>query len=201
MIDIGKALEQFIDSRLSASLGADYQKFRKYIEAINNRNKELSEIITRQDEKIKVFEKNHAELMNTVNLLASRIEKFEKTEKIVRQAEVDGILQQFNKWAGNPIVPLPRAFAFLAGDFRIRANQQLVYVPEETKWCVNCDGGKKYLLPNPNFFDQMTNILELYEMDQRLLRKKMDNKIKILFPCEISSSGFVEFPGKLELLP
>jgi tetrahydromethanopterin S-methyltransferase subunit B len=167
--------------------------------ALNSKDTEFS-LATRQEERIKIPEKHGADLSNAVNSFSSRIGKFEKAEETAGQAETDSIVQRFNRWAGDPITPLPSAFSFLAGDFRIRTNQQLVFVPEETKWCINREGEKKYLLPNPNSFNQMTNILELYEMDQRFLREKGKNKIKILSPCEISPSGFVELPGKLELL-
>jgi hypothetical protein len=207
---IEEALEQFVDSRLgsginsflTSNMGADYKKFREYIFAINARNKELAQIINEKEARISKLEKLCEEYANEIKMLSSRLDKFEKAAQAAEAVATNIVLSKFNTWAANPIVPLPSVFTYLAGDFRIRtANQQIIPTPEESKWISNREGAKKYLLPNPCFFNQMTNISELYEMDQTMLKEKGKNKIKIVVPCEISSSGFVEFPGKLQILP
>ena len=114
--------------------------------------------------------------------------------------QTDKIINSFNSWASSPDIVLPRDFSYVTGDFKIRTNQQdFEETREETKWIINRKGAKIYLLPNPNSFDQMTN-LDLYEMDLNMLKGKGKNKIRIITPCEISSSGFIEFKGKLQIL-
>jgi hypothetical protein len=113
--------------------------------------------------------------------------------------QTDTVINSFNNWASNPNSYLPGEFAYVTGDFRIRTNQELTETREETKWIINRSGTKTYLLPNPNSFNQMTD-LDLYEMDLNMLKEKGKNKIKIIKPCEISSSGFIEFKGKLQIL-
>ncbi|GMO17264.1 MAG: hypothetical protein Pg6A_03560 [Termitinemataceae bacterium] len=207
---IEEALTAFVDSRfatvidsyLTANMGQDYKKFRVYIFAINDRNKELAQIISEKEARISKLEKLYEERASEIKMLSNRIEKFETAAQAAETAVKDAVLSKFNQWAANPFIPLPTTFTYLAGDFRIRtANQQIIPTPEESKWISNREGAKKYLLPNPCLFNQMTNISELYEMDQTMLKEKGKNKIKIVVACEISSSGFVEFPGKLEVLP
>jgi hypothetical protein len=112
-----------------------------------------------------------------------------------------GIKDAFNLWAENPSIPLPsEAFYYIEGEMNIRTKREIKESAVETKWITNRRGTQKYLFPNPNSFNQMTNILELYKMDQARLKGRGQNKIKIITPCEISASGFVEFPGELELL-
>jgi hypothetical protein len=194
---IEKALEQFIDSRLDKRLAP----FGEAIQKLNTRNIILNQSISGIEAQNNKLQKLCDELAKEIQALSVRIEKFEKTGDAARAAEKDVVLSKFNNWSANPFTPLPSSFTYLAGDFRIRSSQQQIPTPEESKWVTNREGAKKYLLPNPNSFNQMTNILELYEMDQSMLKEKGKNKIKIIIPCEISSSGFVEFPGKLQILP
>jgi flagellar biosynthesis chaperone FliJ len=115
--------------------------------------------------------------------------------------QTDSNITRFNVWAANPTMRLPSAFTFLAGEPRILTAQQLAETTEETKWITNRTGARKYLFPNPNLFNQMTDIRELYDMDQRMLKEKGKNKIQIITPCEISATGWIEFPGELKILP
>ncbi|MDR1363645.1 MAG: InlB B-repeat-containing protein [Spirochaetaceae bacterium] len=180
----------------------------KYKNDIDNINQRLQKIDVKPDSQSSNDRQGtnslqFRELEGRVNNLENDIRDLKKNEKTANDmasGRLD-VKDVFNAWASNPQSPLPKSFYFIAGDMNIRTIREIKESPTETLWISNREGGKKYLFPNPRLFDQMTNILELYEMDQRLLRKKGDNKIKILFPCEISPSGFVEFPGKLELLP
>jgi hypothetical protein len=107
----------------------------------------------------------------------------------------------FNAWAANPGGELPSILYYMKGEPRIRVTQQL---PESTtgptKWISNRTGSKKYLLPNPNLFDDRTDISELYKMDMGSLKPKGQNKVKAIDPCEMSDTGFINYPGKLQLL-
>ena len=178
-------------------------QYCKRLEEINNNNvrnilileeenRKLSQIISEKETKNNKHHSSHS--TNISN------ELFSQNEKIAR-GKNNTIIEKFNEWAANPISIIPVEFSYLAGDFSIRMNQQdLTETVEETKWIINRGGEKKYLLPNPNLFDPMTNISELYKMDLNLLKVKGRNKIKIITPCEISSSGFIEFAGELKIL-
>jgi uncharacterized phage infection (PIP) family protein YhgE len=124
-----------------------------------------------------------------------------KSSPSVSSMQFDTVIKQFNSWAANPAGPLPSVFTFLEGEPRIRTLQQLMETNEKAKWISNRSYGKKYLLPNPNFFDPMTNILMFYKMDQTMLKPKGMNKITIVTPCEMRSDGWIDFPGELKILP
>ncbi|GMO52841.1 MAG: hypothetical protein Pg6C_19030 [Treponemataceae bacterium] len=194
---VDKVLEQVIDSRLDKRL----VPFRDAIQKLNERNIQLDRDVSNIKIQIEKLQKMFDEFAYEIKTISSRIEKFEKPEKPDQTASADIIISKFNSWASNPFVPLPQAFSFLAGEFRIRTSRQLQSTPEETGWITNREGLKKYLLPNPNSFNQMTNILELYEMDQNMLKEKGKNKIKIITPCEMANNGFINMPGKLQILP
>jgi hypothetical protein len=125
----------------------------------------------------------------------------EKDEQQQINTYNDYIINKFNQWAGNPSRrQLPSGFSYLSGEIKIRTNQALKATASETKWICNINDNQKYLFPNPNFFDQMTDISELYVMDLSMLKEKGRNRIKITKPCEIVGDGFINFPGKLELI-
>jgi hypothetical protein len=111
------------------------------------------------------------------------------------------MLDAFNRWAANPVPrTLPSGFAYAEGEFKIRSKND--YKPassSESKWIVNTRGGKKYLLPNPLSFNQLTNISELYHMDMSRLQPA-NNKIKIVKPCELLDGGYINYPGELTIL-
>ena len=109
-------------------------------------------------------------------------------------------VQAFNRWAANPSGDIPAGFFYLAGEFKIRLNQNVNTTNDRNaKWI--CDKDKVLLFPNPNSFDQFTDISELYKMDFSKLQPKGKNKIKIKQACEMAAStGFINFSGELELL-
>jgi cell division protein FtsL len=156
-------------------------------------------------QKIKELERKIADLeAKTKTLSLSRNNECEPKRiypSPAQPVQPDSNIIRFNGWAANPTIPLPAAFTFLAGEPRIRTSQQLMETAEETKWIKNLTGVKKYLFPNPNSFNPNTDIHLLYDMDQNMLKEKGKNKIKIITPCEISSSGWIEFPGELKILP
>ena len=187
--------------------------------ALLSKNRELSQRITDLEAKITNMEKKYQNLQkeNNINLQGFSAGETKSREpapknnvspgtvrETSRNEELfdhsDNIIISFNNWASHPSSMLPGEFTYVNGDFRIRTNQQeLMETREKTKWIINRGGTKTYLLPNPIFFDQMTN-LDLYEMDLSMLKEKGKNKIKIITPCEISSSGFIEFKGKLQII-
>jgi uncharacterized repeat protein (TIGR02543 family) len=107
----------------------------------------------------------------------------------------------FNSWAANPASPLPKAFYYIAGDvLEVRTNFTINESSNpESKWIVNREGTTKYLFPNPNTFNQITN-LSLYDMNNEKLKGRWQNRIRIIKACEIKDGGFIEFKGELEIL-
>jgi phage shock protein A len=167
---------------------------------VNSLNSQINSVITSNQE----LERRIAALEAKNNTLMSRNNEYESKRvptSPAQSVQTDSNISQFNAWAASPTTLLPAGFTFLAGEPRIRMSQQLAETAEETKWITNRTGVKKYLLPNPNLFNQMTDIHELYYMDQNMLKEKGKNKIKIITPCEISAAGWIGFPGKLKILP
>ncbi|MDR3266056.1 MAG: hypothetical protein LBT24_00600 [Tannerella sp.] len=110
------------------------------------------------------------------------------------------ILMNFNGWASSPTSLLPSAFSYVTGEFHLRAtSQQFSQTAQETAWIMNRER-QKMLFPNPRLLDPMRDISELYKMDQSKVKPKGENKICIKKPCIITDTGYIEFPGELELL-
>jgi hypothetical protein len=109
-------------------------------------------------------------------------------------------LEKFNEWAKFPTrFNLNTSyFSYISGDFQVRTVQKLTPTNEPTAWIVN-KTGPRMLLPNPNFLDRMRDISELYGMDQNRLKPKGQNSLRITKPCLMADTGFIEFPGELEL--
>lgn len=221
MTSLDEYFEQYLNRQLAQKLGADYGKICNNVDRlikVNDNNvdeikrlkldisdiKELYQKIINLEAENKNFSQiiGNQEIKNSkLQIISETATRNELLNKSNNNIQNDRIITIFNEWAANPISIIPKDFAYLIGDFRIRINQQeLAETQEKTKWIINRGGVKKYLLPNPNFFDPMTNISELYKMNLNMLKAKGKNKIKIITPCEISSSGFIELPGELEIL-
>jgi uncharacterized repeat protein (TIGR02543 family) len=150
-----------------------------------------------------------ADLKKEIVNIQSRIQEIEKNVRILSEQKTItrgitsgslSVTDAFNLWAKNPSIPLPReAFYYIEGDMKILTKREIKEAARETMWITNRIENKKYLFPNPNLFDQMTEI-DLYKMDPVKLKRRGQNKIKIIIPCEMTKDGFVEFPGELELL-
>ena len=107
------------------------------------------------------------------------------------------IIEQFNDWAQNPANPLPDGFTYMATEPRIQTHQPIMMSNEPKKWIV--DTGKNFLFPNPNFFDQMTDISDLYKYEPGDLMGKGNNAIAITRPAKMEpNSGFINFPGEFD---
>jgi len=153
---------------------------------------------------IATLEKNISGLRSEISILRELKSKVDElySGKRLTEGIVSGkldVTEAFNVWAGNPVGPLPDAFYYIDGEINIRTKRE-IKESADGKWISNRNGTKKYLFPNPNSFNQMTNIPELYTMDQSKLKGKGQNKIRIIIPCEMTKDGFVEFAGELELL-
>ena len=149
-------------------------------------------------------------LKNEITDIRNHVQKIEENIRILNEQKTIirnitsgslGATDAFNLWAEKLSVPLPlETFYYIEGEMNIRVKREIKESVAETKWITNRNGIKKYLFPNPNSFNQMTDIHELYKMDQAKLKGRGQNKIRIVNPCEMTKDGFVEFPGELELL-
>jgi DNA repair exonuclease SbcCD ATPase subunit len=111
----------------------------------------------------------------------------------------NAMLSAFNSWAARPSAILPNNFFYAEGNFKIRTKQDINETREPTEWIIYKSSGIRYLFPNPIFFNDRTDISYLYQGEMNFLKPR-DNRIQILEPCEISETGFIEFPGKFKLL-
>jgi hypothetical protein len=186
------------------------QKYDTQYDSIVNKAQHSSNTEDMRDirDTIAALEKNISGLRNEISVLgnlgdlSSKVNTLYSGKRItesIASGKLD-VTEAFNLWAANPVGPLPDAFYYIDGEIKIRTKREIKESAEETKWITNRSGAKQYLFPNPNSFNQMTNIPELYKMDQAKLKGKGQNKIKIITPCEMTKDGFVEFVGELELL-
>ncbi|GMO69863.1 MAG: hypothetical protein Ta2A_18270 [Treponemataceae bacterium] len=178
------------------------------ITLIPNINEKSRDIKTLK-ERIGELTASNAALIKHIKMLESRIKALESRQvnssvtpqNNVMSASLDTIVQGFNVWAANPVLPLPNAFYYLANnDMRIRTAQSTDGTNAASKWISNKEGSKKYLFPNPNWLDQNTDISELYTIDLSKLTIKGRNKLKIKVPCEMTDIGYINYTGELELL-
>jgi tetratricopeptide (TPR) repeat protein len=137
--------------------------------------------------------------ISRLEIKARNLEADKRISDSVSSGNTDPVTA-FNSWASNPSFSLPNTFYYIEGDMKIRTARELRESHRETKWITNRYGAEKYLFPNPNSFDQMTNILDFYKMDLEKLKPKGQNKIKIIKACSMTNSGSVEFRGELEIL-
>jgi hypothetical protein len=191
------------------------ERFRKLDEKIKNIedsfDRKLRNSATRKDvlvaqPAVSDNSKQLRDLEYRLNVLENSFRK-QKAEEVKTQKDQAAIISgmtdpvaAYNNWAANPIFPLPQTFYYLKGEMRIRTAQPIVESPSETKWITNRHGDKQYLFPNPNSFDQMTDISELYKMEMDMLKPRGKNKIKIINPCKMSNTGFINYPGELNIL-
>jgi len=180
-------------------------KYREEIEQLKSDNITLQEVIT-------FLKQPQNGLKSAINSdpihVSNLISENSKPQEIITSLKQpqngskiainSDLINIFNQWALNPLRSLPQGFSYVSGDLRRRTKQTFDLVLMETKWIVDSD--KKVLFPNPNFFDDQTDISELYLMDTGRLKPKGKNRIKIIEPCEIVEDGFIRFQGKLELL-
>jgi uncharacterized repeat protein (TIGR02543 family) len=173
-------------------------------ENTRNISEQDSARITDLQTQIERLKSENANYQNRIQALEKDLQ-IAKEDRKIANAMNNGSLNVkdvFNNWASNPSTSLPKAFWYIEGDMKIRSPRDLKesLTGADSKWISNREGTKKYLFPNPNSFNQMTNISELYRMDMSKLKAKGQNRIKITNPCEMTKDGFVEFPGELEIL-
>ena len=143
-----------------------------------------------------------AQLQQQVAELKATISKLQEDANLssgIANGSLDAVAE-FYRWAANPQAALPKAFYYIEGEMKIREERVLnESASSDSKWITNRSGPQKYLFPNPNSFTQMTVINLLYKITGNL-KAKGENKIKITKACDMSTNGFVEFAGELEIL-
>jgi hypothetical protein len=166
--------------------------YRRDFSALKQWRQAYQQLKKSSDENLRKITELEAENQRLRNVSAQETGEYEEQPAVV--------LDDFNKWAANPVPALPSGFSYIEGEFRIRTkNVYTASSSSESKWIVNIKGDKKYLLPNPLSFNQLTNIKELYLMDMSRLRPS-NNKIKIAKPCELLDECFINYPGELTIL-
>ena len=194
---------------LETSVNANQARLREKEAEISSLRKQHKEAIEQlKNNAIAAFENKNIEWLTKYSQLQNEYLKINNDINTTKEKNIAGCqamsystpIEIFNSWASSPFESLPQSLFYLNGDMKIRMTQALETTTSESKWICNINDKKKYLFPNPNFFDQMTDINELYIMNIGLLKEKEKNKIKIIEPCEIYDSGFINLPGKLELL-
>jgi hypothetical protein len=182
-------------------------EFESYRGAVNRELKSLTTgmgasirpVVSDGQEQLKKIETRLAVLEDGFRSRKTEEAKARKEQEEIARGMLDPVTL-YNNWAAYPASRLPQTFYYLKGEMRIRTTQPVVESVSETRWITNRYGDKKYLFPNPNSFDQMTDISELYRMEMDMLKPRGQNKIKIIEPCEMSNAGFINYPGELTIL-
>ncbi|GMO38924.1 MAG: hypothetical protein Ta2B_18420 [Termitinemataceae bacterium] len=161
------------------------------------------------------LEAKQADSEYNLNDISARLEKLEadnkkennlSAEKEIAHKEsseaLDDVVAAFNTWSARPTERLAAGFYYVEGDIKIRTTQEILSSNSASKWIANSNGNKKYIFPNPNLFDQLTDISEIFELDSNLIKLAPigENKIKIIKPCEISDNGFIRHRGEVKLI-
>jgi len=166
------------------------------IRTLKGKVNELEATIYEQKSKIDRLEDKYSREINELKSLTS-------SEVAVREATRSGSsnpVDLFNIWARNPQSRLPSGFSYIREEPEMRRTQVLTDTSLETRWIVNKTGEKKYLFPNPNSFDPMTDISKFYAMSLEGLKPKGQNRVEITKACEMTDSGHINFTGELSLL-
>jgi len=161
------------------------------------------------------FEDKIDELEGKLSLQSRQIEKLESSLAYMKQEmlsfgqkrrsdlffDSNPPLDLFNKWAANPRARLPGGFSYVEIEGEPKVRKTLVFMSSlnPTKWIVNEGGSKKYLFPNPSFFDSTTDIGALYTMTGSM-QPEGRNMIEIVSPCEITDSDIIEYKGEFKML-
>ena len=159
---------------------------------IKRKNSENEEKILKLESLIS----EHSRLINELILVTSG-------ERAVQGAIRDGDnnpVSLFNIWASNPKSALPSSFYYVSGEPKLRTTQILNETSNETAWIKNRIGEKIFLFPNPNTFEQMTDITGIYKMELEFLKPKGQNRIKVIEACEVYENDFISYPGKLDII-
>jgi hypothetical protein len=182
---------------------ADQEKQVQYLRDENYKLQQYyRQIFDEYKRKIAEIERENRRLRETVALAqADYAERRASEKKAAEYEEGPPILDAFNRWAANPSSrALPSGFVYAEGEFRILSKNIYRSSPSSgSRWIVNTTDGKKYLLPNPLSFNQLTNINELYHMDMSRLQPA-NNKIKVVKACELLDEGYINYPGELTIL-
>jgi hypothetical protein len=192
-----QGLENSVEEYKAAvqSVTANRPEFSK----VDRSSRELESKIEDHSAKLTRLDEENRILKNRMDGIEKDRAK-QKSDKQTAKAVSQDPLSVFNEWAKNPATPLPSGFYYLQNDIKIRSSQPLVKSAQETRWISNSGGSKQYLFPNPNSFNEMTNISELYVITAGVLKPNGQNRLQITKPCEVKDMGYIDFPGELRLL-
>jgi hypothetical protein len=207
---ISEQMRKFQTERMEPNfqrLQRDLDRRDETIDAFENSLRNIQSRIEELEKQNKDKDRQIAELQQRVvqsleakpRVTQSGAAEKHQTRAVFSQAE-DPTLRRFNDWAEKPTHFLPSGFSFIKGEPKIRTNQALDTTDTETLWILNRAGANIYLFPNPSLFDQMTDISELYQMDQSKLKAKGSNRIRVLEACVVAEGGYINYPGEVQLL-
>ena len=151
----------------------------------------------------RLMEDNKQKIKNMEAAISSLKTDIEKDkERVIRKEETEkDPVAVFNKWAKNPLLPLPLYFTYVkVTEPGFRAKQEFTDAITESDWIRNTIGEKKYLFPNPRKIDNLSGPVDkLYKVTGT--RKALgDNLVKIIEACQIKEGNLIEFQGELELI-
>ena len=173
------------------------------INNINGLEIQIDEIERNIRQSLQILQQQQQKELRRIDDLEYQISEIKKEKgKIVEPPPPPkkDIISIFNDWATNPTDKLSEEyFCYVAGEINILTAQEIRKVDYKTKWITNRNGEKKYIFPNPNYFDDSTNS-EVYQMNLNMINLKGTNRIKITRACEMDSKGYIQFSGKLEFL-
>ena len=190
-LEENKDLTRTIDAYILKikQINVEFEKLKKEVDDLNDENS----ILLRENDELK-REKNRLREQLENPIVRNEPQKTQESQK---NNNYKIILSAFNAWAAKPGMQLPRDFSYIEGEISIRTKQDIVFTQNRTKWIATRD--KNYLFPNPNSLNDRSDISELYHGEIANIKPK-DNRIEVLEPCEMSETGFIEFPGKFKLL-
>jgi hypothetical protein len=193
-----RRLEASIEDQYQAAVPSRTANLPEFSGA-DRSNRELESKIEDHSAKLTRLDEENRLLKNRMDGIEKDTVKL-KSDRQTAQAVSRDPLSVFNEWAKNPVTPLPSGFYYLQNDIKIRSSQSLAKSALETRWISNSRGTRQYLFPNPNSFNEMTNISELYVIKDGVLKPKGQNRLQITKPCEIKDRDYIDFPGELRLL-
>jgi len=180
-------------------------KLRNKIDGFFTENHTLKDQIQKLKEERDFLEREKMKIENAHESFSSDLPVSNEISVPTGMTSHNDAIARFNTWATKSNHPLPQQFYFLEGDPKKRYDT--VHLANEsdspTRWIVNRVGHgqhRQYLLPNPDFFDEGTDISRLYLMqDTKNLGGRGENKIEIIKACEIQNGEIISC-GELKIL-
>jgi hypothetical protein len=205
---IGRVQAKKSEKKISGVCYKGLQEIKEKLCELEQKINHVSEV--KNEPQSSIIQDNSAQYRAKIADLERRNKELENENKNLQSKKnfSDGVsggafepVTEFNRWAANPELELPDAFYYLEGNMQILTKQALKESGNtNSKWIANRKGDTKYLFPNPNSFNQMTDSDLLYTI-RGSTKVKGQNRINITKACKMTNEGWVAVPGELEILP